>query len=63
MQATMQDTTGIPVRVGIGPNKILAKVAAELAKRDSAYHDVVSLVDIPEQEMDACAISYYGGIE
>jgi DNA polymerase V len=53
MQATVLDVTGIPVRVGIGPNKILAKIAAELAKRDPASQEVVSLVDVPEQEIDA----------
>jgi DNA polymerase V len=51
--ARVMDATGIPVRVGIGPNKILAKVAAELAKREPAYHDVVSLVKLSEQEIDA----------
>ena len=30
-----------------------SEVAAELAKRDPGYQDVVSLVDVPEQEIDA----------
>ena len=58
IQATVLDVTGIPVRVGIGPNKILAKVAAELAKRDPDSHDVVSLVDVPEQEIDAILATF-----
>ena len=53
IRATVLRTTSIPVRVGIGSTKLLAKVAAELAKRVPAYEDVVNLVDAPDQEIDA----------
>ncbi len=53
MQRTVLHATGIPVRVGIAPTKILAKIAAEVAKREPLHGDVVSLVDLPEQEFDA----------
>jgi DNA polymerase V len=53
MQQVVLHATGIPVRVGIAPTKILAKIAAEVAKREPFYRDVVSLVDLPEQELDA----------
>lgn len=39
--------TGIPVSVGIGPTKTLAKVAAHLAKKSGRAEGVVSLVDSP----------------
>jgi DNA polymerase V len=46
-------TTGIPVRLGIAPTRVLAKVAALRAKDDLSAHDVVSLVGLSEQELDA----------
>ncbi|HEV2662117.1 MAG TPA: DUF4113 domain-containing protein, partial [Ktedonobacteraceae bacterium] len=52
MQATVLHATGLPVRIGIAPTKILAKVAAEIAKREPARGDVVSLADLPAQELD-----------
>jgi DNA polymerase V len=53
MQGAVLHATGIPVRVGIAPTKILAKIAAEVAKREPSHADVVNLVDLPEQELDA----------
>jgi DNA polymerase V len=53
MQETILRATGLPIRIGIAPTKILAKIAAEIAKREPARGDVVSLVDLPEQEFDA----------
>jgi len=52
MQETVLHATGIPVRIGIAPTKILAKVAAEIAKREPARDNVMSLADLPEQELD-----------
>jgi DNA polymerase V len=52
MQAVVLQATGIGVRIGIAPTKILAKVAAEIAKREPTRWDVVSLADLPEQELD-----------
>jgi len=52
MQATILHATGLPVRIGIAPTKVLAKVAAEIAKREPARGDVVSLAGLPEQELD-----------
>jgi DNA polymerase V len=52
MQAAVLQATGINVRIGIAPTKILAKVAAEIAKREPIRGDVVSLAGLSEQELD-----------
>jgi DNA polymerase V len=43
MRATIQQWTGIPVSIGIGPTKTLAKLANRLAKRSPAAQGVVAL--------------------
>jgi len=40
--------TGIPVSIGIGPSKTLAKVANHIAKKDSTKKGVMSLLDKEE---------------
>jgi DNA polymerase V len=39
--------TGIPVSIGIGPTKVLAKLANKYAKREEAYQGVFDLSDYP----------------
>jgi DNA polymerase V len=39
--------TGIPVSIGIGPNKTLAKLTSHLAKQNPSYDGVCSYWDIP----------------
>jgi DNA polymerase V len=53
IRAKVMQATGIPARVGVGSTKILAKIAAEMARREPAYEDVFNLVDVPEQVIDA----------
>jgi DNA polymerase V len=43
MRATIQQWTGIPVSIGIGPTKTLAKLANRLAKRSPEAQGVVTL--------------------
>ena len=43
IKQTIRKWTGIPVSVGIGPTKVLAKVANTIAKRNPAYDGVVDL--------------------
>jgi len=43
MRATIHQWTGIPVSIGIGPTKTLAKLANRLAKRSIAAKGVVAL--------------------
>src|SRR5215475_12161927 len=43
MRATIQQWTGIPVSIGIGPTKTLAKLANRLAKRSPEAQGVVAL--------------------
>ena len=45
LRARVLRWTGIPTCVGIGPTKTLAKLANRLAKSDSLYEGVCSLVD------------------
>jgi DNA polymerase V len=42
--------TGIPVSVGIGPTKTLAKVANHIAKSDQRYKGVLDFVHHPEKD-------------
>src|SRR5438093_12202605 len=43
MRATIQKWTGIPVSIGIGPTKTLAKLANRIAKRSPGAQGVVTL--------------------
>ncbi|MBA2392828.1 MAG: Y-family DNA polymerase [Ktedonobacteraceae bacterium] len=53
MQAAILQKTGISTRVGIATTKILAKIAALVAKRDAKHLNVVNLADVSEREIDA----------
>jgi DNA polymerase V len=44
IRATIQQWTGIPVSIGIGPTKTLAKLANRLAKRSPEAQGVVALI-------------------
>lgn len=54
--ARIRDTvvrwTGLPVCVGIGPTKTLAKLANHLAKQDPVWQGVCDLDALPEPEID-----------
>ena len=50
MRTTIQQWTGIPVSIGIGPTKTLAKLANRLAKRSPAARGVVTLTTPVEVE-------------
>ncbi|MGB7925120.1 MAG: Y-family DNA polymerase [Pyrinomonadaceae bacterium] len=43
VKRTVRKWTGIPVSIGIGPTKVLAKVASAIAKRQPEYGGVVDL--------------------
>lgn len=50
IKATVDRHTGIPVSVGIGPTKTLAKVANHLAKSHSQYSGVMVLDSVEKQD-------------
>lgn len=45
---TVKQWTGIPVSVGIGSSKTLAKIANEIAKKNPQYNGVLNLTDHPQ---------------
>lgn len=49
--------TGIPVSIGVGPNKTLAKLTSKIAKKQPQYNGVCSYWDIEDFEMQSSAIS------
>jgi hypothetical protein len=51
------------VRVAIAPTKCLTKIACELIKSDPRYKDVLDLTSFAPEQLDACAIYHYRGIE
>jgi DNA polymerase V len=53
LRARILQYTGIPVSVGIAPNKTLTKIACEIVKHNSERQGVLSLVSLPEAELDA----------
>ncbi|WP_406720733.1 Y-family DNA polymerase [Thioclava litoralis] len=62
--AAVQQRIGIPVRVGIGPTKTLAKVANELAKRNPIFDKVMDISDqsIAEHMLSKMAVKDVWGI-
>jgi len=50
IRATVRKWTGIPVSIGIGPTKTLAKVAAEIAKKSKRLDGVLDLSDPDRHE-------------
>lgn len=57
MQQTILKWTGIPVSIGIGPTKTLAKAANHCAKKDPLLNGICSLNALVEQEMLLRALS------
>jgi len=52
IRATVRQWTGIPVSIGLGVTKTLAKIANRMAKKDPAGHGVLDLTALPEAEVD-----------
>lgn len=50
VRETVKRCTGIPVSIGIGPTKTLAKLANRLAKKDAALEGVLDLPEGPGRE-------------
>jgi len=50
IRETVKRSTGIPVTIGIGPSKTLAKVANKIAKRTSGLAGVFDITDHPRIE-------------
>lgn len=48
IRATVLQWTGIPVSIGIGPTKTLAKIANRVAKKQPEHGGTFSLVDYPD---------------
>ncbi|HJT58550.1 MAG TPA: Y-family DNA polymerase [Ktedonobacteraceae bacterium] len=52
IRSTVLRQTGIPTSVSIAPTKTLSKIAHVLAKKHPEHHDVISLAQVPESEID-----------
>ncbi len=52
MRETVKRWTGIPVSVGFGPTKTLAKLANERAKKDPQYEGILDLATLSERAQD-----------
>ncbi len=50
MRAVVKQRTGIPVSLGIGPTKTLAKIANKLAKKRAAYNGVFDITHHPDTD-------------
>jgi len=50
IRARVLQWTGIPVSIGIGPTKTLAKIANRVAKKNPEHGGSFSLVDHPDQD-------------
>ncbi|WFE69766.1 Y-family DNA polymerase [Thiomicrospira sp. R3] len=53
IKQTLHQGLGLPVAVGIGPSKTLAKLANHLAKKHDAYQGVLDLTALSEPVVDA----------
>ena len=58
IRATVRRHTGIPVSIGIGPTKTLAKIANHLAK---SQPDTGGMYDLFTTDMDQALAQYRGG--
>ena len=52
IKARVWQHTGIPVSVGIGPTKCLAKMAIEVVKQHAGYSGVLDVTGLAEDEVD-----------
>lgn len=50
IRKTIKKWTGIPVSIGIGPTKTLAKIANRIAKKEAIYHGVFNITDHPHMD-------------
>jgi len=50
IQKTVKQWTGIPVSVGIGPTKTLAKIANRIAKKHKGYKSVFNILNHPKTD-------------
>jgi len=50
IRATVRKWTGIPVSVGIGPTKTLAKIANKLSKKNRMFQGVLNLTNHPRMD-------------
>ena len=50
IRQTVAKWTGIPVSIGIGPTKTLAKIANKVAKTYKGYNGVFNITDHPKTE-------------
>lgn len=50
IRATVRQRTGIPVSIGVGSSKVMAKIATEIAKDHPELAGVFNLIDHPEPE-------------
>ncbi|TVQ95492.1 MAG: Y-family DNA polymerase [Desulfovibrionales bacterium] len=57
IRATVLQWTGIPVSIGIGPTKTLAKIANRVAKKQPEHGGTFSLVDCPDQDQILAGIN------
>lgn len=56
IKSTVEKNTGIPVSIGIGPSKTLAKIANQMAKNTDSYQGVKSLMDPKVRDLDLAKI-------
>jgi DNA polymerase V len=52
IRSRVQKWMGLPVSVGIGPSKTLAKLANHIAKKNPAFNGVCDLVSMPQAQTD-----------
>lgn len=64
IKTTVEQHTGIPVSIGVGPTKTLAKVANQIAKDNEFYDGVMSLLDpeIQDQALESFELDDIWGI-
>ncbi len=64
IQETVMKWTGIPVSIGIGPTKTIAKVAANIAKKSSKANGVLDLANSPyyDQALEQTRVEDIWGI-
>jgi DNA polymerase V len=64
LRQTVRQWTGIPVSIGIGPTKTLAKLANRIAKKRVDCNDVYALIDPPgyQYEFSQCDVVEVWGI-
>lgn len=61
IKATVKQWTGLPVSIGIGPTKTLAKIAGKLVKKKPEFRGVCDITDSPDidsllDSIDACDV-------